>query len=107
MNVIEERFIRHTLVLDPHDPARDTDHGRVIRHVLKYHRICTNLNIITDFYGAKNFRAGAYDYMVTERWMTLSALFARPPECCALEKSYIIADFRGLANNDSHAVIDK
>jgi hypothetical protein len=63
--------------------------------------------VIADRDVAQDLRAGADDDIISNGRVPFASLLAGSPQCHALIKQHVIADFGSFTNDDAHSVIDE
>ncbi len=97
----------HALTVAQDNVPWHPDHGGVVGHAAKYYRVCPNATIFTDSNIPQHAGAGTDHDVVANCGMPLTLLFAGSSQGHALVQGHIIADYSGLANHDTHTVINK
>ncbi len=95
-----------TLALDD-DTSGNAHHRCTRRYSLGDHRVGTDLGTLAYFKGTENLRSGTNHHTVSDRGMSLALVPAGSAKGYALVKRNVIADHRGLANHDTHAMINE
>lgn len=87
--------------------SRNSDYRGPRRDVLQHNRVGTDTGAVADRYGTEYFRPGA-DYDAIAQGRVPFSLFpgCSPQRHSVIERA-IIADHRGFAYDDTHAVIDE
>ena len=88
-------------------PSRHTDDGSTRLYVFKHHGIGAYANIVADMNGAEHLGAGTDNDIIAQRGVTLALFPACASQCDTVIEGAIVADFRGFAYDDPHAVINE
>src|SRR5213078_1975181 len=97
----------HALTVAICYPAGNAHHNGVRRHLADDHRTGADAAAVADLEPADDLCAGADDDVVSERRVALLALEARPRQAHALVDRDVLPHLRGLADHDTHAVVDE
>src|SRR5215831_4177055 len=89
------------------DMPRDTDNRGVVGNVAQHNRAGADSAVLAYHNVAENLGAAADHDAIFESRVSLAVFLARAAERDSLIEGYVIADHRGFANHDSHAVVDK
>src|SRR3989338_8766160 len=89
------------------DAPRNADNGRIGRDILNDHRIGAYVGIVADCDVAEDFGPGPDDNGIAERGMALAGFLAGSAQGHPLKKGHVIADYRGLADDNARAMVDK
>ena len=87
--------------------AGNADDRGILGNIAQHDRTGADAAVLANSDVAENFRAAADHHAVFDRGMPLAVLLAGASESHALIESHIVADDRGLADHDAHAVIDE
>ena len=80
--------------------------GRPGRHVLHDHGPGPHPGMGSDVHGAEDLPPGSDNDTIAEGWVPLLPLEAGAAQRHSLVQHHVIADLGGLADHDTHAVID-
>jgi hypothetical protein len=79
----------------------------VVRHVTQYDGAGANAAIFPHSNVAQDLRSTADDHAIVEGGVTLSVFLAGTAESYSLIQSHVVTDRGGLADHDSHTVINE
>ena len=94
-------------ITDAHRPRGDADHRRVRLHILHHHRVAANAGMIMHRNRAEHLRARAEDDIRANSGMALAFVPGCAAERYPLIHTDIVAELRCLADDDTHAVVNK
>ncbi|MMZ58150.1 hypothetical protein D1872_201180 [compost metagenome] len=87
--------------------ARDADDRAAGGHFLQNDRIGSDIALISHLKRAQYLRSGPDHDVVADGRMALAFLFAAPAQRNPLINHHIVADFTGLPDDHTHAVVDE
>src|SRR5262245_41065064 len=79
----------------------------MVRHRPHDHRARANLHEIADANVAEKCCSSSHHDFVSEGWGALPGVLASAAKGDSLIENHVVADFRGFADDDAHAVVDK
>ena len=85
----------------------DADSARVGRHVLDDDGVGSDRGVVADDDGAEDLRPGSDEHVVADRRVALRLCHRRTAEGDLMVEHDIVADFRGLPDDDSVGVVDE
>lgn len=102
-----EGFLKDAASVALDDAPRYAYHGAVGRDVFDHHGVASDLHVVTDGDVSQYLGAAANGYVVAQRGVALACLIAGAAQGDALVERAVIANDRGLANNDAHGMVDE
>ena len=102
-----EGFFKDAASIALDDAPRHAHHGAVGRDVLDDNGVAADLHVVTDGDVSQYLGAASNGYVVAQRGVALACLIAGAAQGDALVERAVIANDRGLANNDAHGMVDE
>ena len=90
-----------------HYSCGNAHRGRVCGDIAENHGSCGDFGIVADREIAEKLRTRADHYVISERRMAFSGFLPCAAESHSLVYRAVVADYRGLADHDSRAVVDE
>ena len=102
-----EGFFKDAASVAFDDASRHAYHGAVGRDVFDHHGVAADSDVVADGDVSQHLGAAANGYVVAQRRVALACLIAGAAQGDALVERAVIANDRGLANDDAHGMVDE
>ena len=102
-----EGFFKDAASVALDDASRHAHHGAVGRNVLDDNGVAADFDVIADGDVSQHLGAAANGHVIAQRGVALACFVAGAAQGDALVERTVIANDRGLANNDAHGMVDE